>query len=681
MSRTTMSMVAGLLVVGCVVALLPAQESSRRTASKYRLATPGAPGTERPSLAPVNPADGDLPPVANSHASSSSSAGGAANTRSPYSPIGQQLTREYVEQSPAATGDNAVASEPAAAADAAALNDIDESHLHSVLKRAKVPAMFEPAAPPAAPSQMQAESSAGSGDLPRRGIPALPPTTAPAAPARSVNASAAAARPGQNVSAVGKSAALKVEIAGPQGVTVGKPAAYVVSLSNESETVADEVQVRIALPSWVTVQATQPTVGEAAMQGDPQGNVRLVWNLPKLGGRSRETLKLQLVTREGDAFDLGVEWTCKPSTTRAAIAVKQPQLDLSLAGPAEMTFGEEKTFTLSVSNPGTGDAERVIVSVAAGNSPPQQFDAGTIPAGHKKEVPLAVVASQAGAIELQITAAAESGLEARTSGKINVRKAEVSLAIQGPPLKYAGTEAAYMVTVANSGTAAADNINLSLALPAGAKYLGGIDGASAAAAGLKWKINSLAAGAERVYEVRLQLSAAGLNRIVVQSQATASGTANSAVETEVEAISDLKLVVNDPSGPVATDEPATYEMQVLNRGSQAAKQVKIIVQFSDGVEPVSFEGCEARLVPGQVLCQPLAQLGPGEQVTLRVKAKAAQAGTHHFRVEVTTTDGDARLVSEGTTRFFSEAGRGGAAASTARKPSLVPTPSIPTTLR
>jgi hypothetical protein len=124
-----------------------------------------------------------------------------------------------------------------------------------------------------------------------------------------------------------------------------------------------------------------------------------------------------------------------------------------------------------------------------------------------------------------------------------------------------------------------------------------------------------------------------------------------------------------------------YELQVVNRGSQAARQVKIIMQFSEGVEPIGFEGCEARIVPGQILCQPLAQLGPGEQLALRVKARAAQAGTHHFRVEVTSTDGDARLVSEGTTRFFVENGRGGAAASTARKPSLTPVPSTSTTLR
>src|SRR5688572_8624753 len=109
----------------------------------------------------------------------------------------------------------------------------------------------------------------------------------------------------------------------------------------------------------------------------------------------------------------------------------------------------------------------------------------------------------------------------------------------------------------------------------------------------------------------------------------------------------------------------------MNRGSDAARNVKIVMQFGEGIEPVAFEGCEAKIVPGQVLCQPLAELAAGEQVTIRVKARADRGGTHQFRVEVTSEDG-ARLVSEGTTRFFADSGRGGAAATTARQPTLLP---------
>ena len=38
--------------------------------------------------------------------------------------------------------------------------------------------------------------------------------------------------------------------------------------------------------------------------------------------------------------------------------------------------------------------------------------------------------------------------------------------------------------------------------------------------------------------------------------------------TTVEAIADLKLVINDPQGPVQIGTDMVYEIQVLNRGSK-----------------------------------------------------------------------------------------------------------------
>lgn len=730
MSRSVVVVIAGLIGVSSIVALLPAQESSRRTASKFRPGYPSQPAATgvpanlapTPGLAPVvTPSGRFVPGGARSAPAPTAQESGPAIPPSGFSSDARQFSADSGAFSPSD------ASEPVAVpSDPTGESEAEVSQLHSVLKRNRPAVIYESPAPqPAAPSPFTpspADSSAPAERtiLSRPEPAAFPsaspppvsplPATSPAKSAipsssslRETNSSAPAPRrtldgtparprvpsttttstprPGHDIAASSRAHALRVDVAGPQALTVGKPAAYVITLANDGETVADDVQVRVTLPSWVSVNSSQPSSGEADMQTDSHGVSRLVWSLPRAGVRAKEQLQLQLVTGQGDGFDLGVEYTCRPAFTKAAITVKQPQLELSLNGPAEMTFGEEKTFTLSVSNPGSGDAEHVVVTVAAGDSPPVPFDAGSIPSGHKKELPLQVVASQAGILSLAVSATAESGLEAQTSGKINVRKAEVNVAVEGPPLKYAGTEAQYAVTVANTGTAAADNIQLTLALPAGAKYLGGIDGASPTASGLKWQVASLPPGSERVYDVRLQLNTAGTNQVVVQSQATASGTATCQAETTVEAVADLKLVVNDPGGPVPTDENAVYELQVLNRGSQAARQVKIVVQFGEGIEPVSFDGCEARIVPGQVVCHPLAQLGAGEQITLRVKAQAQSAGTHQFRVEVTSTDGDTRLVSEGTTRFFSETGRGGAAATTAKKPSLLPAPATPGLLR
>ena len=122
--------------------------------------------------------------------------------------------------------------------------------------------------------------------------------------------------------------------------------------------------------------------------------------------------------------------------------------------------------------------------------------------------------------------------------------------------------------------------------------------------------------------------------------------------TRVEAIADLKLSINDPRGPVPTGKEVVYEVKVTNRGSRAAENVKIVAQFSNGIEPVGFDGADAELVPGQVLFQPIARLAGGETLVVKILAKASEGGTHRFRASVTSSDQESQHSAEETTRYY-----------------------------
>ncbi|MDX1945600.1 MAG: CARDB domain-containing protein [Pirellulaceae bacterium] len=731
MARTTTVVIALLMVVGCVVAMLPAQESSsRRRTSSFRATSDLAPitgpaeGTAPPAAEPgfmpvadeghgasAPPADipgptsvlkrpgreatlsgqlrstaeaasqdysglppaGDVPAFAPApdnpqpYQPLETTAPPAASLRpeAAYSPS-DLSTRPPVAPPPTTPPANTL---PPAIPATTIAAPAETGAMQSILKKPRAETASEAApivsAPPTAPLSITAGSENGgssrrstSGSI---GVP-LGSKRSPA------SLTSSEPRSIQDLALTGRTPALRVDVAGPQAVTVGKPAAYVVSLINEGDSTASDVQLRLALPGFVTVSGSQATSGEAMMHADDSGQPKLVWSVPSVAARGHETLRLQLVATEGQAFDLTVDWACRPATAKGTIAVRQAQLQLSLAGPASMTFGEEKVFSLLVSNPGTGDAENVVVNLAAGEGRAQQIDVGLIPAGQRKEVSVQIVASQAGEMELRAVASGDGGLSAQGAGKVIVRKAELAVAVEGPQLKYAGTEATFVVAVQNSGNAPAENVLVSLALPTGAKFLGGVEGTPSAGT-VKWKIPALQPNTEKTYEIGVQLNTAGVNRLVVQAQGPAGIVATGEAQTEVEAAPDLKLVVNDPAGPLPTSEHAVYEVQVMNRGSEAAEQVRIVMQFGDGIEPIAFDGCEAKIVPGQVVCQPLNQLGAGEQVTLRIKARADRGGTHQFRVEVTSIDAGTRLVTEGSTRFFSEASRGSPAANTARKPS------------
>ena len=91
---------------------------------------------------------------------------------------------------------------------------------------------------------------------------------------------------------------------------------------------------------------------------------------------------------------------------------------------------------------------------------------------------------------------------------------------------------------------------------------------------------------------------------------------------------------------------------ITNRGSKAARDVSVIAQFSDGVEPSDASGQAFRKIPGQIVFDPITEIAAGQTVELKVKAMADAAGSHRFRVEVRCDDIDTRLSAEETTKFF-----------------------------
>ena len=98
----------------------------------------------------------------------------------------------------------------------------------------------------------------------------------------------------------------------------------------------------------------------------------------------------------------------------------------------------------------------------------------------------------------------------------------------------------------------------------------------------------------------------------------------------------------------------TYEIIVRNRGSKEATGVRVVSQFSHGIEPQRVEGQSGEVVTGQVLFDPIGRIAAGQEVRLRVIAQADRGGHHRFRSEVRS--GDTVLVAEEATHYMSPRG-------------------------
>src|SRR5262249_41815415 len=147
---------------------------------------------------------------------------------------------------------------------------------------------------------------------------------------------------------------------------------------------------------------------------------------------------------------------------------------LSLDGPPEVIYGQSKVYRLIISNPGNGDAEKVVLMLApidGGREQPTRHEVGLIRPGESKPIEMELAARQMGTLTINAVAVAEGNIRAEVNEEILVRRPALKLATSGPESKFAGTAGTYGIVVANPGNAPAKNISLAALLPPGSKYV------------------------------------------------------------------------------------------------------------------------------------------------------------------------------------------------------------------
>ncbi len=445
---------------------------------------------------------------------------------------------------------------------------------------------------------------------------------------------------------------LSVETTGPRSITIGKPATYTVTVRNTGEMAAQDLVVTVRVPEWADVLEARGSTGAAQLpvvHADAAGANQAAatngamqpveWNLPRLEARSKEELTLRIVPRKSKSFDLAVQWTFTPPSSHAHVEVQEPKLAMNLAGPEEVVFGQTKIYKLTLANPGSGDAENVMIELAPlgdQTTGVTRHTIGTIPAGESKVIEVELTARNPGKVVIKALATADGDLSAEVAEEVLVRRAGLELAAVGSKLKYAGTVGAYRIAVANPGNATAENVQITATLPGGAKHVSSSGGGQASSDGSRvtWTVPALRAGSDMTFDLKCELDIPGVNRLQVQAKADSELTAVADAATQVEAIAELKLDVDEPKGALPVGDEVTYQVRVANRGSKAATQVTVVCYASEELEATSASGGAHQVVNGMVIFKPLAQLAAGAEAPLKVNLRAARAGKHQFRVSV-----------------------------------------------
>lgn len=473
-----------------------------------------------------------------------------------------------------------------------------------------------------------------------------------------------------------RAAALSLETIGPKQLSVGKPATYTLKLQNTGGAIAQEVVVFAAVPDSVEVAELRASSGQARIEAVGQGLAKLQWTMDRLAPQTEEQLTLSLIAKGAGPVTLETGWTCRPGYVQTPLTVVEPKLTVAVSGPASLNFGDTKVYTVTLANPGTGDAENVTLQLVPTSPTQPSAEAnriGILKAGEQKQLELELTAREAGALLIRVHATGEGGLAATADQQVTVRRGRLNIVAQSPALSFAGTVAEYVVKVQNVGDAPVEKIAAAAILPPGAKVAGNVPGVTfdAARGRVAWNVGLLPPSTEKAITIPIQLTQAGTNRLDIQATA-GDLTAAGATATEVESLADLKLTVDDPAGPVAVGTETSYTIRLVNRGTKAAERIEVRAIFSEGIEAVNVGGGKADLARNTASFHAIPKIAPGQEVVLTVSGRAFRGGNHVFRTEVDCRDPETKLVSQQTTRFYG----GDVPAAASAPPALNPDPRV-----
>jgi hypothetical protein len=446
---------------------------------------------------------------------------------------------------------------------------------------------------------------------------------------------------------------VRLMVVGPTALQVAKAVPYEVVIKNEGAEQLSGVIVSMTVPAGVTPSGFVSTAGEFETEKDDQGMETVLWHVTDLGASQSRIFRLNLEASKPAHFAMDVEWTVLPQSGQVHISVEEPQLTLALEGPSEVLWGKPELYRLKVRNPGNATVKNVQVKLVAEAFGSNESSIGDIQPGGERIVEVELTFQQMGSIAISGQAASKTqSLEAKSKIDVSVNQIKLESEWKAPSRQYLGSVAEYQVTLHNRSTMAGDNVMCSAIIPDGLSVDHLPEGATVVGKEIRWKVANIKALESMDFVFSLQANEASDAKLRFEAKSAGNGATVSETIAVLDPIVDLKLTVIDPIAPAPVGQDVQYDMVILNRGTRPARAVKVVAQFSNGIEPIRAEGVMGKLVPGQVIFDSIDTIGPGQQITLRVVAQAAEAGVHRFRAELQCEDGETQLIEEESTRYL-----------------------------
>ncbi len=436
---------------------------------------------------------------------------------------------------------------------------------------------------------------------------------------------------------------------------MGKAAKFQIAVRNTGATVAQNVEIRDDVPRGAQLIGTTPPASRG-VRGE------LVWSLGELKPGQEATVQVEVMpVAEGE---IGSVATVSFNATASAKSIAtKPELAIQTTAPRQVLIGQEVALSITISNPGSGVANDVILEErvppglqhAAGAE--LQYEVGTLKPHESKQIELRMVATQAGTISNVLTARGANNLHTENNVQFEVLAPKLEVAMDGPKRRYLEREAVYTVMISNPGTAPAHQVELVAQLPAGLNFVSANNSGSydQNTKTVHWLLEELPPSETGSVQLTAMPVVAGEQTIRVKGSAEQGLQSEKEHSILVEGIAAILFEVVDVADPIEVNGETTYEIRVVNQGSKAATNVRVQADLPPGMRPVAAEGPTTQSIAGnRVAFEPLARLAPKADTTYRIRVQGVQPGDQRIRVQLQTDELKTPVTKEESTRVYSD---------------------------
>jgi uncharacterized repeat protein (TIGR01451 family) len=439
----------------------------------------------------------------------------------------------------------------------------------------------------------------------------------------------------------------------PDEVIVEQPATLKFVIQNAGQSTAKNVTITDRIPQGTRLLATIP---EAAVS--PTGE--LTWSVGNLDPNVQLIIEMKVLPiREGEIGSVAtVNYTGEAS---ARIAVTRPMLKVDVKAPAEIQLGEVAQIEITISNPGTASANNIVLEE---HIPDGLFHKdgrvlrntaiSSLKPRESKKLVLPLICTGAGNLINHVIVSADGNLSAEDKTTIRANAPVLSLEIVGAKQRFLERKSEYRLVVANKGTAAAQNVDLELALPSAVQFVSTNQSGvyEPATHTVHWALEELPPQEAGEIELAVIPVQTGDHSLRFTGSGANNLQAEAVLPMTIDGIPAISFEIAGDATLVEIGKDAVYEVRVVNRGTKAAGNVKVWTTLPDGMAFIKAEGGRYQANGGTIQFETIPQLLPKSEKVYKVAARSQTEGDFRVNIQVISDDLRSPITKEESTKVF-----------------------------